>query len=140
MAVTGPIPHRSDQRVRRNLYEPVDKVTAIGKVKIPDLGISDCHPLVTAIYGSLKNSAQRKWMEPSDWEYARLTLFFLNQQLWAGRPSAQMLATLGTMLSNLLMTEGDRRRVRIEVDRVAPGKEATVTPISDVYRQRLGQA
>lgn len=137
MGIYGPIPNRSDQRVRRNIGDPIDKVTAIGKVKVPDLFIGDAHPLVKDVYESLKNSAQTQYYEESDWQYARLTLFFLNQQLWAGRPSAQMLATLSGMLSNLLMTEGDRRRVRIEIERQTRGPQATVTSISDIYRQRL---
>jgi len=136
----GPIPNRSDQRVRRNLPDvPIEKVTAIGRVEIPPLGIPDAHPLIVDLYESLKKSAQNKYYEPSDWQYARLTLHFVNKLVWSGKPSAQMLASVNSMLTSLLMTEGDRRRVRIEVERQQSGGDDTVVQIADLFRQRLGQ-
>jgi hypothetical protein len=95
---------------------------------------------VTAFYDSLKKSAQRKYYEPSDWEYARLTLHFVNKLIWAEKPSPTLLASVNQMLSSLLVTEGDRRRVRIEVERQkAPVGNENVVEISDVYRERLNQ-
>lgn len=141
MAVTGPIPKREDQRVRRNTSESgqVDKVVEIGKVTVPDLGIVDPHPLVKSLYEGMKKSAQRKYYEPSDWEYARVVMHFLNQQLYAGRPSAQMLAALNSMMQALLLTEGDRRRVRIEVERQLTTGDNNVVQVADLFRQRLEQ-
>ena len=56
---TGPIPNRSDQRVRRNEPDtPIEKVTAIGPVPVPPLGIPDAHPFVTELYDAMKKSAQ----------------------------------------------------------------------------------
>lgn len=142
MGTRGPIPSRDDQRVRRNKPEvPTDTVTAIGAVPVPDLNLGDkLHPLVTDIYESLRNSAQAKYYEPSDWQYARLVMWELNTHLMNSRPSAVYLASINTMLSNLLMTEGDRRRVRIEIERQPTGPTATVTSIADVYKERLNQA
>jgi hypothetical protein len=141
LGVPGPVPNRSDQRVRRNEPEiPIEKVTEIGVVKIPELRIADAHPFVTAFYDSLKKSAQRKYYEPSDWEYARLTLHFVNKLIWAEKPSPTLLASVNQMLSSLLVTEGDRRRVRIEVERQkAPVGNENVVQVSDLFRQRLGQ-
>ena len=139
LGVPGPVPNRSDQRVRRNEPEiPIEKVTEIGRVEVPDLMIADAHPFVTAFYNSLRKSAQRKYYEPSDWEYARLTLHFVNKLIWAEKPSPTLLASVNQMLSSLLVTEGDRRRVRIEVERQASAKnDENVVEISEIYRKRL---
>lgn len=137
----GPIPKRSDQRVRRNEPDtPIDKITAIGPVPIPELDIPNAHPLVVDLYQSLKDSAQKQFYEPSDWQYARLTLHFVNKLVRSTKPSAQMLASVNQMLTALLMTEGDRRRVRLEVERNqnAPAGGAEVVSMADLFKQRLG--
>lgn len=137
--ITGPIPKRSDERVRRNKEEvPIEKVSAIGPVEIPELGIPNPHPLVVDLYESMKNSAQSKYYEPSDWASARVTFHFLNKLLRSTKPSAQMLASVSSMMTTLLLTEGDRRRVRIEVERNPEAPEGKVIQISDLYRERLG--
>jgi hypothetical protein len=117
----------------------IEKVTAIGIVEIPPLNIPDAHPFVTEIYESMKKSAQKKYYEPTDWAYAKTTLHFLNKLLWNPKPSAQMLASVNSMLTALLLTEGDRRRVRIEVERTAqPTKDAQVVSIADRFAEMLG--
>lgn len=139
----GPIPKRSEQLVRRNIPEvPVTKLPAVGQVQIPELDITNPHPLVVDMYQSLKDSAQKQFYEPSDWQYARLTLHFVNKLVRSSRPSAQMLASVNTMLTSLLMTEGDRRRVRLEIERNQTGSPegAEVVSIADMFRKRLGEA
>jgi hypothetical protein len=134
----GPIPARSDQRVRRNLPDtPIDKITTIGPVEIPDLGIPNPHPIVKDLWESMKTSGQVKYYEPSDWQYARLTFHFVNKLLRQRAPSAMLLSSVNQMLTSLLLTEGDRRRVRIEVERQQNAGGAEVVKISDVYRDRL---
>lgn len=141
----GPIPKRSDEKVRRNLPDvPVDKVTVIGVVPIPelDLGVF-VHPLIADLYESLKTSGQAKYYEPSDWATARLAMYLANEMLTTtgGKPISSMKITaVNQMLSTLLMTEGDRRRVRLEVERNPSGGDNPVTPMSDLYRRRLAQA
>lgn len=139
MGTFGPIPKRSDERVRRNKEEvPIDKVTAIGPVDIPELGIPKPHPLVVDLYESMKTSAQSKYYEPSDWATARITFHFLNKLLRSTKPSAQMLASVSSMMTTLLLTEGDRRRVRIEVERNPDAPEGKVLQVADLFRERLG--
>lgn len=122
--ITGPVPNRSEQRIRRNLPDvPIDKVSAIGVVAIPDLGLLNPHPIVTDLYQAMRDSAQSKYYEPSDWQYARMTLHFVDKLMWAEKPSAMMLASVNSMLTTLLLTEGDRRRVRMEVERNTPGAD-----------------
>ena len=139
MGERGPIPKRSEELVRRNKPDvPVDKVDAIGTVQVPDLDIENPHQMITDFYDSLRDSAQSRFYEPSDWVYARFTMHFANQLLYSSRPSSQLLAAVNQMLSNLLVSEGDRRRVRLEVERkTAGGEGAKVVQMSDVLRERL---
>jgi hypothetical protein len=144
--VPGPLPKRTDQLIRRNIPEvPVDKVTAIGKVPIPALDIDHAHPLVVDLYQSLKESAQNKFYEPSDWQTARLVMFALNQELTATykdgstRPiSAVKLQVINQMMASLMMTEGERRRARLEIERDQTGASGEIVQISDLFKQRLG--
>lgn len=138
----GPVPKRSDQLIRRNKTEiPIEKVTAIGTVPIPELDIHNPHPLVSSFYESLRHSAQNKYYEPSDWQYARLAMHLLNDLAWnpQGRGAAMKIASVNQMLTSLLVTEGDRRRVRMEVERAPSGQGAEVVSIADVYRERLAK-
>lgn len=139
--ITGPVPNRSDQRVRRNLPDvPINKVEVIGSVAVPELGIRNPHPLVTDLYESLKDSAQSKYYEPSDWQIARLVMYLLEDMLTntGGKAiSSLKISAIHQMMTTLLMTEGDRRRVRMEVERNPEG--GTVLDVADLFRQRLAQ-
>ncbi|QDP44589.1 hypothetical protein SEA_NOTHINGSPECIAL_4 [Mycobacterium phage NothingSpecial] len=151
MGTRGPIGKRDEERVRRNTPEnPTDTVQVIGTVKIPELGdvshLGETHPLITEMYDSIKQSAAVKYYEPTDWQFARLTLYTLNQELIAaqhnGKPvGAMKLTAINQMLSALLLTEGDRRRVRLEIER-NPGDPTAgkVLDMTDMLKQRLAQS
>ena len=139
MGTRGPIPQRSDQRVRRNKPDvPIEKVTPLFTPSShPELDLDDPHPIVRDLYRSLVKSAQSKFYEPSDWQFARFTLHFADKLLKSPRPSGQMLATVNQMLGSLLVTEGERRRVQIEVERNKA--EGEVVDIAEMYRERLSR-
>lgn len=138
MGQYGPIPKRSEELIRRNKPEvPVEKITTIGPVEIPDLGLEDPHPIVVDLYNSLPDSAQSRFYEPSDWAYARFCLHFADSLLKSSRPSAQLLASVSGMLSNLLVSEGDRRRVRLEIERKVGSGDGQVLEVADLFRARL---
>lgn len=147
MGSRGPIPKRDDERVRRNLPEtPTATITAIGKVAIPEMGdlsyLGETHPLVTEMYESITQSAAVQFYEPTDWQFARITLYALNQELvsaqHSGRPvGAMKLTAINQMLSALLLTEGDRRRARLEIERAPATASGKVFDVTDVLKQRL---
>lgn len=148
MGLRGPVPKRDEERVRRNIPEsPTETIKVIGAVQIPDLGdISydgETHPIVVEMYDAMKESAAVKFFEPTDWQFARLTLFTLNQELIAskhyGKPvGAMKLTAINQMLSALLLTEGDRRRARLEIERAQSDAETgKVLDVTDMLRQRL---
>lgn len=152
MGVRGPIGKRDEERVRRNTPDsPTDTVQMIGTVAIPELGdIShqgETHQLILDMYQSIKDSAAVKFYEPTDWQFARLTLYTLNQELIAaqhnGKPvGAMKLTAINQMLSALLLTEGDRRRVRLEIERSSsdtPEGGAKVVSMTDMLKQRLAE-
>lgn len=139
-ATRGPIPQRSDDTIRRNVGEPIDKVSAIGTVVAPELGLGLTHFLVQDLYDSMKESAQAKYFEPSDWQFARLTLDQLNKELLygSGAIGAMKLSAINQMLTSLLLTEGDRRRVRIEIERQTGDKKpGEVVNFADAMRARM---
>nr|WP_229686536.1 hypothetical protein [Longimycelium tulufanense] len=113
-------------------------MTAIGRVEQPPLDLDDPHPLVVDFYDSLRDSAQARYYEPSDWQYARLVLWTVDRYLKSRRPSAQLYAAITSSLTDLLVSEGARRRVRLEVER----EQATGGQLADVaalFRERLAQ-
>jgi hypothetical protein len=61
-------------------------------------------------------SGQARWYQPSDWQTARVWAELLSRQLASGRPSAQMVAAWQQAATELLTTEGARRRARIELE------------------------
>ena len=138
MGMYGPIPKRDSERIRQNKpLVPTEIVQISGEVPVPDLDIPNAHPMITDFYESLRDSAQSKYYEPSDWQYARLTMVFLDGLLKAGRVNGNILAVVNSMLGALLVTEGERRRVRMEVERGSV--ESTVYHAEDYFRQKLAQ-
>lgn len=136
----GPIPKRSDERVRRNQPDvPIEKITQIGPVAVPDLGLFNPHQLAVDMYESLKESGQSRFYEPSDWQVARLAMLVLDEMLKNAKGIPTMkLATWLQMTTSLLMTEGDRRRARLEVERNQDaGEGAKVLQVADLFRRQL---
>src|SRR5687768_17975882 len=114
----GPVPKRSHERVRNRDENVIDKVQAFGVVKKPNLGLGDdVHPIITDFWNSVGESAQARYYEASDWQYFRVALHFLNKLLNTGKPSAQMLTVVNQMLTDLLVSEGSSRRVRMVIVR-----------------------
>ena len=104
--------------------------------------LGETHPLVVDMYESIKASASVKYYEPTDWQFARLALYTLNQELVAaernGKPvGAMKLTAINQMLSALLLTEGDRRRARLEIERAPAEANGKVLDVTDMLRQRL---
>lgn len=110
----GPPPKRESQRRRVNKPAvPVTKAPA-GPVVIPEL-TGEHTDLGRRFYESLKLSGQSAFYEASDWCAAEIVVGAIDA--WATKPSAVMLQTIQSGMSLLLATEGDRRRVRLELER-----------------------
>ena len=98
------------------------------------------HPIATRLFESLRSSGQADFYQDSDWAFAWSVCEDLSVYKRSMKRSGQMLQTIYSALERLLVTEGDRRRVRIELtepeDTTTP---AGVTAIAD-YKKALGVA
>ena len=133
----GPVPQRSTQRRRRNKdggeVERVEVSEPIVDVPEPE---DDWHPMAAEWFESLGASGQAQFYEASDWAQARVWAELLSRQLSASRPSAQMIAAWSAGATELLTTEGARRRARLELERVSEEVPADVSDL-DEHRRRL---
>jgi antitoxin (DNA-binding transcriptional repressor) of toxin-antitoxin stability system len=153
MGERGPVPKRSSQRRRRNKPgDPVD--TAAGAVAVgAPAANSKWHPVAKRWFESLKASGQAVFYEPSDWATAQLVAESLSRDLkpqvvgvtMDGKPVRAVVPLRGSSLaaylkamSALVVTEGDRRRVRLELERrkTESGEAADVSELA-AYRERL---
>lgn len=119
MGTRGPVPKRTAQRRRTNA--PADGATvttAPGADNVPEPDEDPSwHPIALEWYRSLALSGQSRFYEPSDWQVARYVAQAMSVNLSAGRFSAQLFAAVLSAMTNLLATEGDRRRLRLELER-----------------------
>lgn len=161
--MSGPVPKRSEERRRRNkeggeIVKVDVAALAAEDVTIPAAN-EDWHPTAYAMYESLMRSGQAIFYEPSDWALAYTLCETLSRALdpvpmvvGAGEdskvefhevplPGAALNAFLKGMAS-LMVTEGDRRRLRIELERAkareaAAGGGGSVIPISQKRQDRF---
>jgi hypothetical protein len=138
MGERGPVPKRTEVRRRRNKDEagPVTRTPAARHVPVPraDQG---WHPIAQRWFKSLKDSGQSHWYEASDWATAYYVAEAMSRNLAQGRFSGQLFASVMSAMTELLTTEGARRRARMELEREESAEDATVTAIAD-YRSALG--
>lgn len=139
----GPIPKRSEDLARGKRYEPegtlaISKGTARGGKPYPTKGT--WHPLAKQWYNSLKKSGIADYFEASDWATAVVVAEELSNYLKTDpmRRNGQMLTTLLTTMTSLGATEGERRRMRIELEAPKPTEvPARVIAIAN-YKKTLG--
>lgn len=133
MGTRGPIPERAENRRRRNKTN-TQSDTVFGEVEVPPAD-DNWHPIAFDWYTSLIKSGQSKYFEPSDWMAAQLLAHEMTRML-AARCSANMFAAVWSAMGDLLTTEGERRRARLEITRktAAPAAPLAVVTSLDRYR------
>jgi hypothetical protein len=136
----GPVPNRSEDlarpRERRGgQVAPVTKGVARG-VRIPHAD-SEWHPIARKLWDSLKTSGQSDFYQNSDWAFAYSVCDDLSYYKKAGQRSAVMLASINSAMERLLVTEGDRRRARIELDSPEEGPTPASVTVLDDYKKGL---
>lgn len=146
VGITGPVPKRSTQRRRTNKPEiPVESTPPVqvpsGEPWIVPLARGEWHEIAKDWFHSLKKSGQSSWFQPSDWMEAYVAAHMLSEMLTSEKLSAMMYASWSSHTSRLLTTEGDRRRVRIELERASrkdEDAEAAVTTMDD-WRKKFAK-
>lgn len=138
----GPVPKKDSERRRRNKtgtdsasHIPAQVVNVdellVGEVEIPEPD-AKWHPIAIQIYEAQMKSGQVLWMEPSDWSMLYLLCESISRDLNPqvvgitedGDVVKDVIPLKGASLSSylkafeaLLMAEGGRRRLRIELER-----------------------
>ncbi|MPZ27531.1 MAG: hypothetical protein GEV12_14260 [Micromonosporaceae bacterium] len=138
MGTRGPVPNRSDQRRRRNKPEVPVSTAPAGALADREPGDEAWHPIALRWYEGLALSGQSAFYQRSDWDTALYVAEAMSRNLQASRFSAQLFAAVMSATSSLLATEGDRRRLRIELERAKAkpdGPNEVVTEL-DEYRRR----
>ena len=96
------------------------------------------HLIARDWFESLKTSGQAQFYEPSDWATARYVAQAMSVNLEQGsRMSLMMFSAVMGAMTELLTTEGARRRVRVELER-GPAEEPAAVAIMERYRARVG--
>jgi hypothetical protein len=135
----GPLPKRSEERSRRNKPENEGGI-ALSKgnrvpFKVPAVD-GAWHPRAKQWYRALSRSGMREYYELSDYEMARVLCDALTD--YYRRPSAMMLATILQGMTSLGVTEGERRRMRIELEDPKESETSASVVAIDKYRAQLG--
>jgi hypothetical protein len=155
----GPIPKRVDERLGHETkaeLAAVTKAPAARKVPVPAAD-PEWHPVALRWYRSLKRSGQARFYEPSDWSAAYLVAESMSRDLgeqflgFRGTGEGTQVAHHGTVplkganlgaylkaFAVLGVTEGDRRRMQIELQRQQPAEQdGTVVQLDD-WRDNYG--
>lgn len=135
----GPVPQRSEQRRRRNKVE-IDKapLTTGARAFGPEPP-EWLRGLALDWFESLRTSGQAVYYTDSDWASALIVAKAI--EAFEKRPSAHMLTAILSGFGSLAATEGDRRRLRIELERAQdedPDEQAGVTAIDEWQRRLSG--
>jgi hypothetical protein len=131
----GPVPKRSSQRHGHRAKadsEAVDRAPGAENVDVPAAD-GGWHHIARQWYESLAMSGQATFYEPSDWATAYLIAESISRDLkpqfvgiseTTGEPIIETIPMKGASLAAylkamtaLLVTEGDRRRARLELER-----------------------
>ena len=127
MGARGPIPNSSRDLSRERDANRGDRgpitVGTRRPVVIPEPD-KDWHPIAIRLYEAARNSGQADFYQESDWAilwslcedlsmYKKPLINRDGEEYY--KRSGQMLQTIMSGLTTLLLTEGDRRRVRLEL-------------------------
>ncbi|WJN63101.1 terminase small subunit [Streptomyces phage phiScoe44] len=139
----GPIPNREADlaRPRERKGSDVQPVTRgeMLPTKVPNAD-REWHPIARRLWDSVKASGQTAFYQQSDYAVLYSLCDDLSHFKKSGKRSSQMAQTIYSALGNLLVTEGDRRRARIELHEPEDeGDTASVLAIAD-YKKDLGLA
>jgi hypothetical protein len=141
MGSRGPVPQRSDQRRRTNANPGGEITKAAAGASRPRGSAARAaspgwHPLIRDLYFDIRKSGQAAFYEPSDWGMLRIGCEVMSENMLSAKPSAVMFASWDALMARLLVTEGDRRRMRMELERGKvedPDEAAAVASMTD-YR------
>jgi hypothetical protein len=115
------------------------KAPAASRVEVPDPD-PGWHPIARMYWDAFAESGQTRFWEPSDWVALHDVMEDLSRYKESGRRSSQMRSAIDSTLARLAVTDGDRRRLRIELTRGLEEAEAGPAEVAvmDDYRDLYG--
>lgn len=140
--MTGPVPNRPEDQSRardanRGDRLPISKgiLRPVNDVWAPD---ENWIPMVQELYLSAAESGQSDFYQKSDWMLWYSLCEDLNYYKKMGKRSGQMLQTIYAAMTELLVSEGARRKARVILSEPEPeGEDAAVLAIAE-YQGALG--
>jgi hypothetical protein len=138
MAQFGRVPKLDEERRRRNVPDGPTKIVGArsSNVEIPEPE-SHWHVLARRWYLALGKSGQSDFYEPSDWAEAAMIAEGIHRLFSAGKMSSMMFSSVLTQSARLMTTEGDRRRLRVELERGVDVHDEAAAAEAE-YRKQLG--
>ena len=143
LGISGPIPQPDESLARKRTRKGGEvKPLTVGErlpTKAPRANAA-WHPIAKQLFNAAKTSGQSVYYQNTDWWLLYSLCDDLSVYKSKDYRSGQMLQTIMSSMERLLITEGDRRRVRIELQE-APTPKPTLTVVGlDLYRERLKSA
>ena len=158
----GPVPVKDAQRRRRNKTSASDKSLSHIPAEIHKLPpiepteaipspSEDWHPVATQLWTAQMKSGQAQWMEPSDWAMLYFVCESISRDLQPqfvgmtedGEVIRDIIPVKGASMSaylkafsQLMMSEGERRRVRVELERERRAEEMAKAKVVDIVQDR----
>ena len=156
MGTRGPAPKRSDRKLGHTSKADkagmhVSKADGAPAVDVPEAD-PEWHPVAKLWFSSLAESGQSKFYEPSDWATAYVLAESISRELhpqgvvFQGEvvsyepmaPKAGAISAWLKGMSDLMVTEGARRRAAIELQRPQPADEAQPADVTSLASWKAG--
>lgn len=123
------------------------KSSGVGPVSAPGRPASmpdpdpEWHPIAARWFTSLGESGQSAFYQASDWMLAYVTAESMSREFFTGEPiTGSSLTAYMKAMAALMVSEGERRRVGVELSRPEPEPEAesNVTSLADFKARASG--
>lgn len=135
----GTPPKPSSQRRRRN-KPAIEETTVEAEETVRGPALKGRHSaMARRWWEALRRSGQAALFEPSDWSAAELVVVAIDA--FAKEPRASMLAAINAAQSGLLVSVGDRRRLRVELEHPEVdenAEDAKIARLADYARRFSG--
>lgn len=116
MGRRGPVPKTNEQRQRRNKESRLQEIVAIAPSPAaqPERN-PDWSYTANMMWDAMAVSAQARFYQPTDWAVGYFLCNTVTAFEQAGSSNGQMVASILSGCSSLMFTEGERRRVGVQL-------------------------
>lgn len=155
----GPVPKKDAERRRRNKTDDSGKPNESEVVYVGDITFdhsvlrnANWHQTVLDLWDAQSQSYPANWMQPADWAMLAVhceslsralspQLLNINpvtgEEVWGEVPlNGATLSAINKLASMLLMSEGDRRRLNIELEKDRRDQEKHEAKMVDIVQDR----